>query len=135
MQEVIQERKACRNVFEVMDFICVDYNSYLKSRLVSLATKRCTYRNAFGLKTMALSPGIFSITRLGQSTFEVLQERLSGNDCKATVEMRSGACSHCELSKFCVHVSAVACLYPESMVSMYFIIITETSVCREWTCR
>ena len=68
-------------------------------------------------------------------TFEVLQERLSGNDCKATVEMRSGACSHCELSKFCVHVSAVACLYPESMVSMYFIIITETSVCREWTCR
>ena len=118
MQEVIQERKSCRNVFEVLEFICVDYDVYLKTRLINLATKRSTYRNGFGLKRLSVSTGISRITRIGHSTFEVVQV-LSSQNCVMTVEMTSGACSRCEMTKFCVHVSAVGCLYPESMVSMY----------------
>jgi len=115
MQEVIQERKACRNVFEVMDFICIDYDVYLKNRLVSLACVRSSYRNSFGLKSRKVSAGIVEITRLGQSTFVLVQEE-QGSDGDVFVEMKSGACSHCERTKFCVHVSTIACLYPESMV-------------------
>ena len=116
MQEVIQERRACRNVFEVIDFICVDYDKYMKARLVNLASKRCDYRNAFGLRKLEVSPGICEIKQLGQYTFIVLQDCESGV-FEVIVEMQSGACSHCDLSKFCVHVSAVACVFPESMVS------------------
>ena len=115
MQEVIQERKACRNVFEVMDFICVDYEVYVKSRLVSIACRRSLYRNAFGLKTLRVSPGTLEVKQVGQSTFILLQG-IECADNQVTVEMTSGACSECTLSKFCVHVSTVACLYPESMV-------------------
>ena len=115
MQEVIQERKACRNVFEVMDFICIDYDVYLKNRLVSLACVRSTYRNSFGLKKMNVSAGIIEIRRLGQSTFVLVQEE-QGEDGDIIVETTSGACSHWERTKFCTHVSTIACLYPESMV-------------------
>ena len=115
MQEVIQERKACRNVFEVMDFICIDYDVYLKNRLVSLACLRSSYRNSFGLKETKISPGIVEISRVGPSTFVLVQEE-QGEDADVILEMKSGACSHCELTKFCVHVSTIACLFPESMV-------------------
>ena len=119
MQEVIQERRACRNVFEVLEFICVDYDSYLKARLVNLASKRCNYRNGFGLRKLQISSGISQISRLGHYTFIVVQSCESGS-IDVIVEMQSGACSHCELSKFCVHVSAVACMFPESMVSVVY---------------
>ena len=116
MQEIIQDRKSCRNIFEVLEFVCVDYDVYVKTRLINLATKRCTYRNGFGLKKLSVASGISRISRIGQSTFEVVQEIYS-QKCVVTVEMTSGACSRCEMTKFCAHVSAVGCLYPESMVS------------------
>ena len=115
MQEVIQERKACRNVFEVLDFVCVDYEVYLRNRLVTLACNRSSYRNTFGLKTLKVCPGVLEITRTGPSTFTLLQKS-NADEVEIIVEMTSGACSQCDVNKFCVHVSTVACMFPESMV-------------------
>ena len=115
MQEVIQDRKACRNVFEVLDFMCVDYDQYLKSRLITLACNRSSYRNTFGLRVLKVCPGEVDITQHGPSTFSLLQKCDEG-DVNVTVEMTTGACSDCELNKFCIHVSTIACMFPESMV-------------------
>ena len=126
MQEVIQDRKACRNVFELLDFIFVDYDVYMKSRLVSLACGRSTYRNTFGLNRLQVCKGKVAITSLGPSTFCVKQE-LEGEVTDVIVEMTSGACSLCVLTKFCEHVCTVACSFPESMVCVFLIVVLNTS--------
>ena len=112
MQEVIRERRSCRNVFEVLDFICIEYETYMKARLVNLATGRSRYRNGFGLREKRVRAGIVDVVRVGQSSVFVMMQ----DDQEVTVDLASGACSQCSKSKFCAHVSGVACMYPEVMV-------------------
>ena len=116
MQDIIRERRSCRNVFEVLDFICIDYELYMKARLVNLATGRSQYRNAFGLQVKEIQHGISEICRVGESAVFVMMQKDIRNKYEVTVDMISGACSQCSVSKVCAHVSAVACIFPESTV-------------------
>ena len=74
MQDIIRERRSCRNVFEVLDFICIDYELYMKARLVNLATGRSQYRNAFGLQVKEIQHGISDICRVGESAVFVMMQ-------------------------------------------------------------
>ena len=116
MQEVLKERRACRNIFDAIDFVCVQYDAYLKTRLISLATRRCVYRNGFGLQRLSVCAQIVSIERSGTGKVFRVQEEVEGNLRDLLVDLESGACSGCDDSVFCVHTSAVACVHPECMV-------------------
>ena len=119
MQEVIRERRACRNVFEVLDFVCVDYDKYVKTRLINLGTGRLTYANAYGLREFNVKSGITSVKRVGDSFVFLVMQVIMNVETMVTVDLLSGACSVCEMSKSCCHVRGVACIYPEAMVSNF----------------
>ena len=119
MQEVLKERRACRNIFDAIDFVCVQYDAYLKTRLISLATRRCVYRNGFGLQRLSVCAQIVSIERSGSGKVFCVLEEVGESFGQVMVDLESGACSGCDDSMFCVHTSAVACVHPECMVCTY----------------
>ena len=88
----------------------------MKGRLVNLATGRSQYRNAFGLQVKQIRSGISDICRVGQSAVFVMMQMANSTKYEVTVDMNSGACSECSVSKVCAHVSAVACIFPECTV-------------------
>ena len=117
MQEVLRERRTCRNVVEALDFLCGDYDVYMKQRLITLCTRRCTYRNGFGLAALEVSANIIAIERHGESSVFTVTEDIGALEVEESmIDLKTGACSDCDASRFCVHVSAAACAYPECMV-------------------
>ena len=88
----------------------------MKARLVNLATGRSQYRNAFGLQVKKICDGISEICRVGQSAVFVMMQMDNSNKYEVRADTNSGACSECSVSKVCVHVCVVACIFPESTV-------------------
>ena len=116
MQEVLKERRACQNIFDAIDFVCVEYDSYLKARLISLATRKSIYRNGYGVQNVSVPGQVMSIERCGGGALFAVNEESEEGVRVILVDMESGACSACESNCFCVHTSAVACVHPECMV-------------------
>ena len=116
MQEVLRERRSCRNAFEALDFMCKEYDVYVKTRLIELGTRRKLYRNSFGLSKAHVSNEVVSITRISDSSIFRVTGRVNACVTECIVDLKTGACNKCNVGYFCVHVSSAACAFPECMV-------------------
>ena len=75
--------------------------------------------NAYGLREFNVKSGITSVKRVGDSFVFLVMQVIMNVETMVTVDLLSGACSVCEMSKSCCHVRGVACIYPEAMVSNF----------------